>query len=178
MCVYFGAIFAAPLLCATFPCFLKEHHFLPKKLSPEIRSCLEWVLSFQSPLQTGSAHTTFGSGAVISALLEDKPIRKKARFAFHCQVSYSIVFFHWVNYTLHVRSFKTLGLCHLWDCYGGHLPRITKFCFSPFVWRWPFHMKSCFPRRGRHLEWVSSYWSPVKTTSVYRVFDRGAVPLA
>lgn len=123
-----------------FSPFGKGNIFLTNQPSPERRVCLEWVTSFWSLLQTASAHTAFGSVAVPSALLEERPRWEKDKACFSLKTTIGAGHFHWVDLTLQVGIFKPLVLFVklLW---GNYHHNITMCCFAPFGKRATFPSK-------------------------------------
>lgn len=99
-------------------------------------------------LQMPRIHIEFGSGLAVSLTYKRGLGAKEANIAFPGKAPLGLVFIHWVGYTLQVRSFQSLVLCHLF-CVCLQAIITFKLCvqLDMLVKRRYFHTKSCFYRK-------------------------------
>ena len=113
---YNWAMITLALVCATTPHLGKECCFQPNQASLKRTTHLEWVSSYWSPLKIPTVLREFYTKQFNLSSYNWCLCGKKARVSFHCKPPLGLVFFHQVEYTLSLGSFKTLALCHLWYC--------------------------------------------------------------
>ena len=71
-----------------------------------------------------------------------------------------LVFFHWMEYTLHTVSFNLLVSCHLWDCYGLMIIPASLCVALPCLGK----EKSFIPKKRASLGviWVMQWRNPIR----------------
>lgn len=125
------------------------------------------------PTKTPSAHRYFASAAESLALLEERPMGKKAKNDFHCKAPLEYVLSlsgaYFASWNLQASCFVSFVKLPLGPCPSS----IAKCFFSPFGKITILLPNQASAERRQHLACIS-----LKTPSAHRPFGSDAVPSA
>lgn len=111
-----------------------------------IKKVTYWVcLKVLKPPAT-LVYTEFGKGMAVLPMYKWALGGKKARVAFPAKSPFHLEFFHWVEYTLQVGSFRPLVLCHLWNCYSAIIT------LTPYFLQYSVCEKKAFSHQIRFIQ--------------------------
>lgn len=176
----YGVLIALVIaLFAAMPLLGKQKIFLQKSDFPDSRTCLGWVLRYWSQLPKPSAQRAFGREELHQPSYKRRLCMKRTRVAFHCKAPFGLVFIHWVVSTLLIGSFKPLVFLSFVRFLYAIFALASLCATYPHLWNEHYLLPNKpSPENKSCLEWVSSFWSPLKTTNAHWALGRLGTPSA